>query len=898
MKWLTLFVVLLAVTVALAENSAPFADVVDPDTTPNAISRSELSDAELLLGEQQEAVTGEHVAMSKTSRQHIRQETLEAVAELNIPFSFISEHEQKENESVSTGYQEMTRIFEKIKELETKLISENEKEVRALMVHRGECQATRKRIMDLINKLIRRQSELMVTNVSLTSKNDESALTISKSETTQAQFEVLVKKTMEERRLSDDGYHIRKAKRLKEMEILKKATALVCTFRSQKNLTSCRDFLKENVDLQPTKVGADHRPLNEVLKEADKVEGDLKKKWAEEKKAEGEGKKARESDEYDEMLIQMQETTTAKARRESMLGELEELLSTGDVRPVVYQPVRRLAMYIQMGKDTKSATLADLLLDLLNRIKVEQKRETLDWLEDMKRLDKRIADLRVSISEETKRQETETESIKRHKNTIALNITLHVEAGRSIAAERKAFEEDKERCRLFEVSWYDRKKGRDEEALNLDKLRSLLRSLQTSKIPKCKNDCTSAERGTCVWKGKYGKDSYCSCKEGFHGNICQFSLCPGLGGSMYKADHVNACSRHGTCDSTTGKCKCRDSYLHGTHNACENRKCPVNAGGVECGGQGKCDRTAGKCTCNSRTYGSACQYKRCPSGSPGIFLEATHADVCSGKGACVPATGMCSCRNPYFGVACERRRCPVANCNGRGKCDESKGVCKCDTGYWGHSCEYIRCPKNCNGRRGGKCDRRSGKCYCRMGRSGAACDLVGACGATVANWTLVFDKKGWASCPHGFLMTGMQRGNSNGLFDINFAACAQPCIGGKTVIPVEECKAENWWKTFDHKGWSRCRPNTYMQGLYRNTCNAIYCLEEARCCKIKNSFYHMCQDANWWSSFDRAGMSSVRRGNFMTGLYRTGDINSKENNLYNIEMAASCKFIDRSTLRA
>jgi hypothetical protein len=80
-----------------------------------------------------------------------------------------------------------------------------------------------------------------------------------------------------------------------------------------------------------------------------------------------------------------------------------------------------------------------------------------------------------------------------------------------------------------------------------------------------------------------------------------------------------------------------------------------------------------------------------------------------------------------------------------------------------------------------------------------------------------------------------------------------------TVKP-NYCKNENWWDSFDKKGWSTCNNDKlFITGFYRNTLESwtmdqIYRLEEAKCCS-SNSLYltqrSECKNANWWDSLDR-----------------------------------------------
>jgi len=105
---------------------------------------------------------------------------------------------------------------------------------------------------------------------------------------------------------------------------------------------------------------------------------------------------------------------------------------------------------------------------------------------------------------------------------------------------------------------------------------------------------------------------------------------------------------------------------------------------------------------------------------------------------------------------------------------------------------------------------------------------------TNANWWSSFDRRGWSHCPNGYFMHGLFRNGrigrwqNNQLYHIEEAKCCRP----QESRGYGRCMNANWWSSFDRKGWSRC-PNGYaMTGMYRNNCNAIYCLEEVRCCTL------------------------------------------------------------------
>jgi len=116
----------------------------------------------------------------------------------------------------------------------------------------------------------------------------------------------------------------------------------------------------------------------------------------------------------------------------------------------------------------------------------------------------------------------------------------------------------------------------------------------------------------------------------------------------------------------------------------------------------------------------------------------------------------------------------------------------------------------------------------------------------------------------------------------------QPCReDGRTSLEVPEgtCTTANWVSSFDSAGWSHCPDNTYMQGLYKSSCELIYCIEYARCCRINGggSRRSCGQKQSWWGSLDGYGWSLTDGHTFMTGLWRNWC-----HWLYCIEMPMQC----------
>jgi hypothetical protein len=134
------------------------------------------------------------------------------------------------------------------------------------------------------------------------------------------------------------------------------------------------------------------------------------------------------------------------------------------------------------------------------------------------------------------------------------------------------------------------------------------------------------------------------------------------------------------------------------------------------------------------------------------------------------------------------------------------------------------------------------------------------------NWWSKFDNKGWAETNGGF--TGFYRNDCNGLNcieEVQYAAFPKS----------SDCYDANWWSSFDNKGWSQCKYGYFITGLYRNDCNELGCLEQAKCCKqdgepgyIYEGTGDACTNANWYGSFDNKGWSKCPAGKAMAGIYR------------------------------
>ena len=79
----------------------------------------------------------------------------------------------------------------------------------------------------------------------------------------------------------------------------------------------------------------------------------------------------------------------------------------------------------------------------------------------------------------------------------------------------------------------------------------------------------------------------------------------------------------------------------------------------------------------------------------------------------------------------------------------------------------------------------------------------------------------------------------------------------------------DWWSSFDSAGWSTCKDGCGMAGLYLNSvggCKSLYCLEEAKCCRIADE--HTCNEVDILLSFDTRGWASCPSNQYMCHIRR------------------------------
>lgn len=176
----------------------------------------------------------------------------------------------------------------------------------------------------------------------------------------------------------------------------------------------------------------------------------------------------------------------------------------------------------------------------------------------------------------------------------------------------------------------------------------------------------------------------CTCYEGWSGILCDFAKeCPS--GPAWFDEAISAtvahqpavCSNMGSCDRTTGTCKCRPGYYG---DACQYMDCPRDsATGEHCGGHGWClsmHEWAEEAGFQYGVYGDPLQYPDtwdafgfhhclCSAGHPSPYSLSTGTmrryptvgprDILNGKATETPSLPG------YRGWSCEERNCPSGN---------------------------------------------------------------------------------------------------------------------------------------------------------------------------------------------------------------------------------------------
>ncbi|KAL9958276.1 hypothetical protein ACROYT_G035272 [Oculina patagonica] len=102
-----------------------------------------------------------------------------------------------------------------------------------------------------------------------------------------------------------------------------------------------------------------------------------------------------------------------------------------------------------------------------------------------------------------------------------------------------------------------------------------------------------------------------------------------------------------------------------------------------------------------------------------------------------------------------------------------------------------------------------------------------------ANWRITLDGSNvWALCPGGYFLNGLRKSDGGNLHNIEEGQCCRP--QNQLEDDYDECYDEDVGTSFDNGGWSECqRAGYYMTGIYKSSCDEIYCIEKFKCCRMK-----------------------------------------------------------------
>eukprot|EP00658_Telonema_sp_P-2_P080452 TRINITY_DN800_c0_g1_i1.p1 TRINITY_DN800_c0_g1~~TRINITY_DN800_c0_g1_i1.p1 ORF type:complete len:984 (-),score=288.73 TRINITY_DN800_c0_g1_i1:271-3222(-) len=964
LRWLPLLVLayaapqLLADPTPLASNvlvhhsPSPLADEFDDGTQVVDLGESEglsifLGQPELTLGEIQAVAAGSRMLSASGVRQfkskfvHLAEKIQSADLKQSALMLAQTSTEQLMSGDKRTG---LTLIFKKLQQLEGKVKEEGVDDNSYIVGERDKC----RRNLEAASEIITTAGEKKQQN-DIQIRSDHALITKARedhrlSRQAEGQIQDEFKSMKEERSDTTSSFAQRVDERNKAIDVMIQATYVVCNkFRRFQNTDQCKsiksrpDVNEPGVEVFPPSPSQNLPPAwrnassipadRAATKEYEETQADA---WAQLLESDS-GLVGNVNPENLPMHQKDGETGVVNARRAEIElaesdevgdGELEE--SDGPGLVLLKQlathanrenlgaryslPITELAIAVSKGKSRKAKNIVQILLDVIQITKEEQKKDKEDLVVQMDSFYERSWEMRGSMTGEADKQTELLQSMDAagSRMRIALQDTEEQLQAMHTQLQVRILEED--RCGQEDSEFGIREAVRVEDLENLVKLTSLLRTLYDKEEPTgcLKGDnkvmCTNQDNGWCVFVDKEGNNQRCSCNTGFYGTTCEKRMCPGDGHTLYMAKNADgqrtlgACSSHGVCDSDTGLCtKCDDGYYHGSKRGCELKHCPASLGGSvdeNCSGHGTCDLKRGTCKCEEGWSGPGCENMSCPN-SNGVLYPFDSSNACNGRGACNVENGKCQCSQPYYGESCEKARCPE-DCLGIGGCNAETGKCACPQGRHGSSCEFKTCPQDCSGPGQGECNRLSGKCVCKMGFIGKTCEISTRCekpenSVKDQNWYTVWDKPGWVTCPAGQLVYGFRRNSCDTLACLEAGRCAAPCEGhGDSEKPLEirHCyHSLEWYGSFDTKGWSKCDPNYALAGLYRS-CDSLYCIQMAKCCSFKQSRWAQCQEVNWFSKFNSAGWVEVPEHQFVAGLYR-----GQDHKLSAIDKAWSCGLV-------
>jgi len=805
----------------------------------------------------------------------------------------------------------MKLVYKRIADLYAKTVQEGKEDKKMITTSRKECLKTYKSTSRMITTATTTQADndnLMKGDAIQINKNRAAwELSVESVEKVHKEFEALMK----DRATQSAEVAERVDERAKALDVMQKAIFIVCEkFKRFQNTAQCIR-IKSQPDVEepaqsslPKNIG---KELRNEKRKTRMYEQSMEEKWAQLKKAD-EKKVGKGNPEELPLPSTLAESNNEVLDAPPTANEQKELktlkhLSLTPMQSRFAVPINELVIALSEGKKKKAINIVQILIDVKNAVHKEQNTEKMEFMAALDSFYAKTWQFQSQLAQEKKLQDDKMSDSEMRRLRIAEKAKDNELQRQMIKKQKKIKWGEEDRCGKVEEEYGVRTAIRAEDLENLTKLTSLLRALYNQVMPvQCpkglfppKSLCTHQDHGWCVFASHKGEEQRCSCNAGFYGKACEFKMCPGLGKTTYRHDMESACSGHGQCNKMNGQCeKCVEGYYHGPKSSCDYKKCPGSGaqGDImdgKCSGHGKCDKIRGFCRCDYEFSGEGCFHRKCPA-SNSVLYPMTSGNACDGRGACSPKTGKCSCKAPYSGKTCEEKACP-ANCMNRGACNDATGKCFCKEPFFGPKCEFMNCPDGCSG--GGWCDNLTGKCLCKMGHGGKACRKVQYCDAKTnntpeANWYTLWDKPGWALCPPGQALHALYRTKCQALSCLNSAKCSGLCLGAGKVadqMKVRHCyHALEWYNSFDKEGWSSCDPNYFVMGLYRS-CDSLYCLNLAKCCSFKGARWAQCEEINWGPKFNTQTWAEVTAGKWITALYR-----SKGHELQNLDKAKACSF--------
>jgi len=303
--------------------------------------------------------------------------------------------------------------------------------------------------------------------------------------------------------------------------------------------------------------------------------------------------------------------------------------------------------------------------------------------------------------------------------------------------------------------------------------------------------------------------------------------------------------------------------------------------GLMRGSNGNCYFVKAGCELRSVASFEYYNYVACKDGVLSDWSDFTSCSTSCGEGVQTRArecTPPGEGGKPCEGSLKETKKCELKSCAVNGGWSAWGGCsANCDGGY-----RYRRCNKPAPSNGGKQCSGIN-KQRCNTHQCPEQCRQ--------ASWWSSFDRAGWSNCGssneylNGIFRNDHGNGNDDGLYRIEEGRCCRgsQSYGNERTV----CSNGNWDSSFDRNySWNLCPSGYFLQGFLRSGGHHLHNLEKGKCCKPASapSSYGHCYDLDVSRSFDNKGTSKCNRGYSMVGMYR-----SSCDNLYCIEKFKCCQ---------